>query len=137
MYDIVPVTSPRATDCGATCLKMLLAYYGQDIPLDQLIDECHTRLIGCTAGDIKRAGNAHGLDIIVYKMDADELIEQDRPAIILWMHNHFVVFAGKDEAGKICICNPDRGRYRASAGVFKSFYSEVGIFNGVPGPVMQ
>lgn len=33
MYDVISVTSERPTDCGATCMKMLLAYYGQDVPL--------------------------------------------------------------------------------------------------------
>lgn len=132
MYDINPITSPKQTDCGPTCLKMLLDYYGQVIPLDQLIKECNTRLIGCSAKDILRVGKAHDLDMIAYQMDADELIKQDRPAIIWWMYNHFVVFAGMDEDGKAVICNPDRGRYRVSKGTLKSFYTRVALFNGEP-----
>lgn len=132
MFDIIPITSPKQTDCGATCLKMLLAFYGQDVPLEQLIDECNTRLIGCSAKDILRVGKAHGLDMIAYQMDAEELMRQDRPAVIWWMYNHFVVFAGMDEDGKAVICNPDRGRYRVSKGTFKSFYTKVAMFNGEP-----
>ena len=132
MYDIDPITSPKQTDCGPTCLKMLLDYYGQVIPLDQLIEECNTRLIGCSAKDILRVGKAHELDMIAYQMDADELIKQDRPAIIWWMYYHFVVFAGMDEDGKAVICNPDRGRYRVSKGTLKSFYTRVALFNGEP-----
>ena len=132
MYDVVPVTSPKATDCGPTCLKMLLAYYGEEVPLDQLIEECHTRLIGCTAKDVMAAGRLHGLDMRAYKMDADELMRQDRPAVIWWMYNHFVVFCGLDADGKVVICNPDRGRYRVSAGTFASFYTRVALFNGEP-----
>ena len=61
MFDVIPVTSVKPTDCGATCLKMLLAYYGTDVDLDKLIRECNTRLIGCSAGDLLRVGRAHGL----------------------------------------------------------------------------
>lgn len=132
MYDINPITSPKQTDCGPTCLKMLLAFYGQDVPLEQLIDECNTRLIGCSAKDILRVGKAHGLDMIAYQMDAEEAMRQDKPAVIWWMYNHFVVFAGMDEDGKAVICNPDRGRYRVSKGTFKSFYTRVALFNGEP-----
>ena len=132
MYDVTPVTSPRQTDCGATCLKMLLDYYGQDVPLDQLIEECNPRLIGCTAKDVIRVGKAHGLDMMAFQMDAVELMRQDRPAVIWWMYNHFVVFCGLDETGKVVICNPDRGRYRVSPGTFRSFYTRVALFNGDP-----
>ena len=132
MYDVTPVTSPRQTDCGATCLKMLLDYYGQDVPLAQLIDECNTRLIGCSAKDVIRVGKAQDLNMMAFQMDAVELMRQDRPAIVWWMYNHFVVFCGLDEDGKVVICNPDRGRYRVSPGTFRSFYTRVALFNGDP-----
>ena len=137
MYDVIPVTSERETDCGATCLKMLLAYYGQDVPLETLIEECDTRLIGCTAKDLLRVGRAHGLDMRAYDiahsgMTAEELFKQDRPAIIWWLYVHFCVFCGLDADGRAVICNPDKGRYRVSKGIFKSFYSGVSLFNGEP-----
>lgn len=133
MFDIIPETSARQTDCGATCLKMLLAYYGQDIPLDQLIEECNTGIIGCTAKDLMRAGRLHGLDMHAYKADAEDIFTSDRPSIVWWMYNHFVVYAGLDEDGKVVICNPDRGRYRISKGTFKSFYAKIAVCNGEMG----
>ena len=63
MYDITPITSEHPTDCGATCLKMLLSYYGVDVPLDQLIEECHTGIVGCTARDVLEAGRLHGQEM--------------------------------------------------------------------------
>lgn len=132
MFDVKPITSPKPVDCGATCLQMLLLYYGIDSDLTTLTKECNTRIIGCTAKDIKEAGSKYGLDIHVYEMEASELIEQDRPAIVWWKKNHFCIFSGVDENGNIMICNPDRGRYRMSYQTFKSFYCDVAIFNGVP-----
>lgn len=132
MFDVLPVTSARPTDCGATCMKMLLAYYGQDVALDQLIRECNTRLIGCSAGDLKRCGVAHGLEMVAYQMDAAELIRQDRPAIIHWKHQHWCVFCGRDDGGNVVICNPDRGRYRLSPDTFAAMYTGVSLFNGEP-----
>ena len=133
MYDVIPITSPMETDCGPTCLKMLLAYYGPDVALETLIDECHVTTIGCTGADVMRVGKAHGLDMVAYNMDADELIHQDRPGIIWWKKFHFCVFCGMNEAGQVVICNPDRGRYPIDAGTFKTLYSGVAFFNGEPG----
>ena len=132
MFDVLPVTSSNPTDCGATCMKMLLAYYGEDVPLDELIRECNTRIIGCTAKDLLRVGRAHGLDMKAFKMDAEELVRQDRPSIIWWKYSHFVVLCGQDDEGKVVICNPDLGRYRMSFATFASFFTEICLFNGEP-----
>ena len=141
MYDVIPVTSPRETDCGATCLKMLLDYYGIDVSLDQLTKELETRLIGCSAADIMRVARAHGLDDMQsYSIDADELVRQDRPAIIHWKYNHWCVFCGCDDEGRVSIANPDRGRFRMSFGTFAALFTGlddrpdqgVAIFNGEP-----
>lgn len=132
MYDVKPVTSGRSTDCGATCLKMLLDYYGTDVPLEDLIVDCNTRLIGCTAKDVISAGRLHGLDMRAYRTDVDGILSADRPAIIWWKRKHFCIFCGIDDNGSIVICNPDRGRYRMSKSLFKAWYSGVAIFNGIP-----
>ena len=56
-------------------------------------------------------------------MDADELVRQDRPAIINWKYRHWCVFAGRDEDGRVSVCNPDIGRFRMSEETFKSFFT--------------
>jgi len=134
VYDVKPITSGKTVDCGPTCLAMLLDYYGMQVPLDQLTRECNTCLIGCTAKDLLRVGRAHGLreDFSAWKMDTDELIRQDRPAIIWWMYAHWCVFCGRDDAENVVICNPDMGRYRMRPDTFNSFYAGVALFNGEP-----
>ena len=137
MFDVIPFTSPKQCDCGATCMKMLLGYYGIDVPLDELIEECNTRLIGCSAGDLKRCGEKHGLDMIAYQMDADEVMTQDRPSIVWWKYGHWCVCCGLNEDGDVVICNPDRGRYHMSKNVFRSFYTRVALFNGEPAGIPE
>ena len=132
MYDITPVTSEHPTDCGATCLKMLLDYYEIDVPLDQLVKECNTRLIGCTAADVLRAGRLHGQEMHAYKTDLDGILKVDRPAIVWWKRKHFCILCGVDDAGNIVIINPDRGRYRMSKSLFKCWYSGIALFIGEP-----
>ena len=143
MYDVKPITSPKPLDCGPTCLKMLLDYYGIDVPLEQLTEECNVTVTGCTGADLLRVGRLHGLDMQSYSIDADELVLQDRPAIVNWRYNHWCVFAGRDEDGRVSICNPDRGRYRMSEGTFASLFTGlddhpgqgVAIFAGEPFPL--
>ena len=133
MFDVTPITSAKELDCGPTCLKMLLGWYGIDVPLDQLIDECGTRAVGCSGADLLRAARLHGLgEVMAFKMDADELMRQDRPAIIHWKFRHWCVFAGCDTDGRVAVCNPDRGRFRMDPGTFAALYTGVAIFNGDP-----
>lgn len=67
-----------------------------------------------------------------FQMDVDELIKQDRPAIIWWLYNHWVLFCGMNDNGKVVVCNPNMGRYSTSVGNFKSFYTGIALFNGEP-----
>ena len=137
MYDVIPVTSKKPTDCGATSLKMLLAWYGLDVSLEELIAACRTRIVGCSAADLLRVGKSRGLDMKAYQMSADELIRQDRPAIIWWRYNHWCVMCGRDDQGRVVICNPDRGRYGIDQGSFAALYSGAALFNGEPEPLPE
>lgn len=132
MFDVLPVTSNKSTDCGATCLKMILDYYGIEVDLNLLIRECNTRITGCSGGDIIRAARLHGVEMTAWQMDAEEVARQDRPSIIWWKYGHWCVCCGYSDDGQVVICNPDRGRYRMSFSTFKSFYTGVALFNGVP-----
>lgn len=136
MFDVTPYTTDRETACGPTCLQMLLDYYGITVDQQTLIDECDVDVSGCSGADLLRVGRLHGLeDIRAYSMDAAELIQQDRPAIVWWKYSHWIVFAGRTDAGDIMICNPSSGRYPIDAGTFSALYSGVSLWNGEPEPV--
>ena len=132
MFDVTPVTSPREVDCGPTCLKMLLAYYGIDVPLEQLIVEGGENVWGCTGKDLMEAGRLHGLGMTAYRVDADELLGLDRPSIIWWRRNHWCVLCGVRDDGRVEICQPDRGKFSVSRGSFVSLYAGVALFAGAP-----
>ena len=134
IFDINPVTTRHETACGPACLKMLLSYYGQGAELEDLIVECNARLIGCTAKDLLRAGRDHGLsDMTAVRCDdAGDVLTQDRPAIVWWRYQHWIVYCGTDEEGRVVVCDPGRGRYRMSAGLFASCFSGIELANGTP-----
>lgn len=132
MFDVRPMTTGNSVACGPTSLRMLLDHYGIDVPLDQLVEECDLKVEGCTAADLLRVGRAHGLDMTAWRMDAEELVRQDRPAIVYWRHCHWCVVCGMDDDGRVGICNPSRGFYRMAEGTFASLYSGVCLANGEP-----
>lgn len=132
MYDVTPVTTNRQTACGPTALKMLLGYYGQDVPLEQLIQACNIGVTGCTAATLLRVGRDHGLDMRAFKADAEGAMKMDRPAILWWRYVHFVVFCGLNDQGEPVICNPSSGRFPISREAFARHFSGVALTNGVP-----
>lgn len=137
MYDVEIVTQKGDVDCGPVCMTMLLRYYGEEVTLDQMIEECGLPIGGCTGKDILRVGRAHGLDMKSFRMDAEELIQQDRPGIIWWMYNHFVVFCGQDENGNVVIANPGRGRFAIDVESFGKLFTGITFWNGEPVQVIQ
>lgn len=112
MFDVKLVTTTKSTACGPACLAMLLGYYDTEVDLDTLIAECGLSVNGCTAKDMLRVGRAHGMDdFAAFQQTPEDLIRQDRPAIVWWRYNHWVVFCGLNDAGDVVICNPSRGRF--------------------------
>ena len=132
VYDVTPITSAKRYDCGATCLQMLLDYYGSKVDLDVLTEELNTRLVGCSAKDMLRVGRAHGLDMKAWKETAEDVLKQDRPSIVWWKYCHWIIVCGVDDDGKVVICNPDKGRYRLSKSNFAVMYTGVCLTNGTP-----
>lgn len=132
MYDVELVTTKTEVDCGPACLKMLLGYYDTDVSLDDLIAECNTRIGGCSGKDLLRVGRDHGLDMTAFRMDAEELIRQDRPGIVWWTYNHWNVMCGMDDNGNVVIANPGRGKYGIDKESFAKLYTGVCLFNGNP-----
>lgn len=144
-FDVKPCTSKNSTDCGAACMVSFLGYYGIDVTLEQMIKDCNVKVSGSTGKDLLVAGRKYGLDMTAWKEigsdeDAPEgartidvkILEQDRPSIVWWKYNHWVVCCGVNDEGKVVLCNPTRGRYSVSKSLFGAFYSGVSICNGVP-----
>ena len=133
MFDVKPTTTRNDRDCGAACTVSFLDYYDVEVTLDDMVRECHTGVHGCTAKDIIEVCRNHGItDVKAYKMDASEVIRQDRPSICWWCENHFIICCGKNEKGKVVICNPNRGRFGIEESFFEAFFSGVAIFKGEP-----
>lgn len=125
MFDVKPVISKKSSDCGAVCMKMLLSYYGKDVTIEDMYRDCNIKLSGCTGKDLLDCGRKHGLDMMAWGTDTDDVTTVfDRPAIVWWRRNHFVVCCGTNDEGKVVICNPVRGRYAVSKSLFQMYYDK-------------
>lgn len=77
--------------CGASCLATICHYYGCAFPLQQISELCYGDKNGVSVGDILDASKALGLDANAGTTKIDELSKIQRPLIIHWNKNHFVV----------------------------------------------
>jgi len=81
-----------SADCGPTCLKMIAKFYGQDIPLNLLRQQCSLTKQGCSLSNLSDCATEIGFNTITIKTSYDYIIDNHLyPAILHWDKNHFVV----------------------------------------------
>lgn len=133
MFEIDFCSQRRETCCGPASLKMLLGYYGVDVAFDTLVEECHVNVDGCTAVDLLRVGRTHGLaSLSAWQTDAEDVLKQDRPAILYWRGTHFLVYGGLNDKDEPVLYNPGRGVYAIDRGTFAVLFSGIMLSNGRP-----
>ena len=122
----VPVVMQmEATECGAACLDMILAYYGKWIALEEMRVKCGVSRNGSNAKNILIAARREGLDAKGYRFEPDELESMGTfPCIVFWEFNHFIVVNGFK--GKyVYINDPARGNIRISRSQFDDGFTGV------------
>jgi ABC-type bacteriocin/lantibiotic exporter with double-glycine peptidase domain len=100
-----------ATECGAACLAMVLAYHGKEIPVDRIRDTTGVDRDGTTALSILNAATWYGLRGRGVSIEVDDLEILDPGTILHWSFNHFVVFERLRRDGAD-IVDPALGRRR-------------------------
>ena len=117
----------EATECGAASLAMVLAYYGKEVPLEQMRIETGVSRDGSKASNLVKAARKLGLEAKGYRYSFKKLIEIAAvPCIIHWNFNHFVVFEGKK--GKYYYLNdPAAGRRKLTEEELDAGYTGITI----------
>jgi ATP-binding cassette subfamily C protein len=88
---VTPVAQLESAECGVACLTMVLSYYGCWAPLAELRQVCGTSRDGNSALTLVQGARAFGMKARGMKLPLDQLHTLQRPAILHWELNHFVV----------------------------------------------
>ncbi|MGO4293374.1 peptidase domain-containing ABC transporter [Chitinophaga sp. RAB17] len=112
-------TQLEFSDCGPTCLKIILKYYGKDCSLAHLRDICAVTRAGITMGDLITAARVLHFNATVYQMTVESLTRNKiLPCILHWKQDHFVVLYKISEKGYFYISDPGYGRIKMPAREF-------------------
>ena len=125
----------HSTECGATCLGSVLAYFGRWVPFTELRDKCEVSRDGSTAAGIARAARSYGLECKGRSVHVHQLRNMPLPLILFWEFNHFLILEGFDRK-HFYLNDPATGRCKVSAEEFGTSFSGIVLqFN--PGPEFQ
>ncbi|QRN97724.1 peptidase domain-containing ABC transporter [Archangium violaceum] len=115
-----------ATECGAACLSMVLAYHGRRVSLDELRGTMGVGRDGTTALDVLRAGRAYGLHGRGVKVELNEVELLEPGAILHWEFKHFVVFEAVRDGG-VDLLDPGLGRRHIPLESFARSFTGVAV----------
>ena len=99
----------EASECGATCLAIVVEHFGSYLPLAKVRQDCGVSRDGSKASNVLRAARAYGCDARGFRKEPSELRELMMPVILHWELNHFVVLEGFGNNGRVFINDPAYG----------------------------
>ncbi len=120
------VQQMSATECGAACLTMALAWFGKHVPLAEVRQVAGVDRDGATALSILHAARWYGLRARGVKLELEGLAYLDRGAILHWEFSHFVVFDRLRKDG-VEIVDPASGRRVVSFDQFNHSFTGVAL----------
>ena len=124
-----------AMECGIASLSMVCAYYGKYVSFSELSQICQPTTEGVSLKGIKDAGESLGFNSICGYLSIEDLISIEKPLILHWHQNHFVVLYKTDDNGHtFYVADPARGKVRYSSDEFKSYWCskyENGVHKGI------
>ena len=123
------------TDCGAACVRSMLAYFGKWVSLDELREACSVGRDGSSAADLLSGARAYGLDARGWRRSRDSLSQAPLPAILHWEFVHFVVLEGF-RGGRYYLNDPSFGHVVVDEETFDRSFTGV-VLHLEPGPEFE
>ncbi|WP_164122318.1 peptidase domain-containing ABC transporter [Sphingobacterium sp. xlx-130] len=126
-------------DCGATSLRIVFKYYGQQVSIHKIRKLCQTTKNGVNLLGISEAAEKLGFRTYGVRLSLEQLNQIELPAILHWNQNHFVVLY-KIKRGRYYISDPASGLVSYDEKEFaKNWFSTKELHEGLslllsPGP---
>lgn len=118
-------------DCGPTCLRMISRYYGKEADAVQLRKYAQFNKEGVSLLGIADAAEKIGFKTNGVAITFEQLTgEIDKPVILHWAQNHFVVlYKVSKKKNKLFIADPAKGLITYNEKDFKSKWLSAGYEN--------
>lgn len=102
------------TDCGPTCLRMIVRHYGKVYPIEFFRERCQVTRYGVSFMGISEAAESIGIHSFSAKVTYDVLTkEAPLPCIVHWRQRHFVVvYKAMDDT--VYVADPMHSRIKYS-----------------------
>lgn len=112
-----------AMECGIASLAMICAYYGKTVSLSSLSKICMPTHEGVSLKGIKDAATLLGLETMTGSLSIEDIRKVNKPLILHWHQNHFVVLYKISKNGKyFFVADPAKGKVRYSLSRFKHYW---------------
>lgn len=102
-----------AKDCGATCVKIILKYYKNNVPIQEIRNKLETDKQGSSLYNISKYFEEIGFRTLGAKLTIGKLNQAPRPLILHWNQKHYVVLY-KVKKDSYYISDPAHGLIRYS-----------------------
>lgn len=102
------ILQTEAAECALACLAMIAGYFGNEIDLATLRQKFSLSLKGATLGRLIEMAGGLGMQARPLRLELDELEQLQKPCILHWNLNHFVVLA-RVAGGNVTIHDPAIG----------------------------
>ena len=104
-----PLLQSEAAECGLASIAMVALHYGHRVNLSGLRQRFPTSIKGTTLEEMMGIAAELELAPRAVRLELDELDKLQKPAILHWDLNHFVVLESCDSK-RATILDPERGR---------------------------
>lgn len=112
------------TECGLCCISMILRYYDNYTPLNEIRKYLQPGRDGTSVKELHELLKQFNFDTRVYSGSLDSITSLDSPVIVYWEKRHFVVLE-KIKKHYYYIVDPALGRVRLSQQEFKEKFSDM------------
>ena len=121
-----PLLQAEAAECGLASLAMVALHYGHRINLAGLRQRYPTSIQGTTLQELMAIASDLELAPRALRLDLTELDKLQKPAILHWDLNHFVVLESAGPRG-VTILDPARGRRTMTLESFSRHFTGVAL----------